>query len=877
MLARSSYRYYEIFTKSIIDCSSWIAGLYNGVLVCTVFITILTFFSFVVFGLQRLGHPRSLLGSPAPFLLMMLCLGMVQATPDKLFRINYGVIFNHIGSFHTVYDHWLHTFHVDLPTELPLPSWRQFCIPGKTRQREEMSANHNVCLQFKDAASSLFNIKSDTVTELNKMTHTISNLLYRHKQAKSLSRASRSILPIVGELSKSLFGLATERDVHLLARHIMAIQKEHSTSTKTFKQFQQKLSSYMYMSNKRISRVATAVQTNYDHLERVSEDLDHFTRSLAVYTRMSVAISRQLQVASNLHNQVEEYLLGVHELLSHKISPFLLPLPAIEETMNMIKARLLKDHPNYHLQLNSPSEVYANVKFIWAHYNNSIFITVKFPLAAGRSPLVLYKTESIPIPINESTTHVSQLLELPKYIGFSVDGMLYALPPELDAAACEGRSHRFPCHIPTPLIQRSEPCCISAIYHQDKQAVKELCNFRLVFNGHTSRIRHLSQGQYLISNIKSISLSCGQTQRVIKGCHLCVMKFPCGCAIKAEHFHIPAHVAMCRNQSTTSILHPVNLAVLQHMLHEDGLRDLSGDSLLTQRFPHAGPKFHLYKHNVSHILANDKRDDLNLQKIISAAKQDAQIYETAVDSLIATCTQSEGLWWWSNNVTTYLSFVCYVLSIGVIVYLFRQHRKMAATLAALQQKMDGTHAFRVHTVTTTTTTTNPPTDCVPVDWTDNPLALFLTVIISIIGIVILVKYLRRRYRCHAFLGLEFTLGSTCVIVPVHMIPLCPKFYHVQGSVSPSSFCCKLGWDSKLNIGWNDIVITNILTKETLELPNVISISLFSAIKLIFILKGKYYSFLLFQHGKYCYHVNICPLTCSTCPSLFNPCATVSSD
>ena len=167
------------------------------------------------------------------------------------------------------------------------------------------------------------------------------------------------------------------------------------------------------------------------------------------------------------------------------------------------------------------------------------------------------------------------------------------------------------------------------------------------------------------------------------------------------------------------------------------LRDLSGDSLLTQRFPHSGPKFHLYQHNVSHILANDKKDDLNLQKIISAAKQDVQIYETAVDSLIATCTQSEGLWWWSNNGTTYRSFVCYLLSTGVVVYLFRQHRKMAATLAALQQKMDGTHAFRVHTVTTTTA--YPPTDCVPVDWTDNPLALFLTVIISVIGIVILVK------------------------------------------------------------------------------------------------------------------------------------------
>ena len=33
-----------------------------------------------------------------------------MAEGDKVFRVNYGVIFNRIGVFDTVYDHWTHTF-----------------------------------------------------------------------------------------------------------------------------------------------------------------------------------------------------------------------------------------------------------------------------------------------------------------------------------------------------------------------------------------------------------------------------------------------------------------------------------------------------------------------------------------------------------------------------------------------------------------------------------------------------------------------------------------------------------------------------------------------------------------------------------------------
>ena len=95
---------------------SWVAGLLTHA-VHTVLIFIKTIFSFVVSGRQWVNLSSGLKGGAAFLLMMFLFFGMGHAASDGVFRINYGVISNRIGSFRTVYDHWMHTCHINMPKE----------------------------------------------------------------------------------------------------------------------------------------------------------------------------------------------------------------------------------------------------------------------------------------------------------------------------------------------------------------------------------------------------------------------------------------------------------------------------------------------------------------------------------------------------------------------------------------------------------------------------------------------------------------------------------------------------------------------------------------------------------------------------------------
>ena len=794
-----------------------------------------------------------------------------MAEGDKVFRVNYGVIFNRIGVFDTVYDHWTHTFQIPIPQEQPRPDYQEFCIPGHTRNRTRISLD-GMCYQFHLAAQQLFSIKDDAVTYLNSTLKSLKHILSQHSNSRTPTRSSRSILPIVGQLSKTLFGIATEDDVQLLARHIYSIEKGREESKQAFTKYQQKLNSYMTTANQRITNIVAATTDNYKVLRALARKLTTFSNSASVSTKMSVAISHELQLVGRLRNNLEQFRSGVHDLLRHKISPYLIPIESIEATMRNISGILRKDHPDYSLQMRAPSQLYSQAKFFWTFHNNSIYINLKFPLVSKHHSLTLFKTDTVPLPVSQDSDHVSQLLDLPKYIGFSTDGMLYALPPTIEASACETNIHGSPCHIATPLIQRSEPCCASAIYHQDKNMVKNLCNFRFLRNGHTTQLRHLQHGQYLIANIKTIALACPKSQQVIKGCNICVMKFPCGCSIKAEKYYIPAHISLCNNGTSTSILHPVNLAVLLHNNEHVKWPAITGNTLLQGQLPDTRFDFNLFSHNVSEILANDKQQDLNLKSIIKAAKQSATVYESAADSILASGSVASFFNW-----TAPLSFLLYattvvsVTSMVGLLWMIRKQRKTTAAIVLLTQQLQ-THAFKIHIITSPTTS-EPYTDAPFVVQTGNTGSHIMAAILIAIGVIILLKYLHHRHRGHGTLCIEFTSGKLCAMVPVVSLPMCPRFLHVQGTGGPSNFVIKYSLMPKLAICWNDIRITNVLTGEEIKLNDSVSVSWLTILKLKYMLAREHYNFLIFQHARYAYHVHVCLPDCTTCIVLSKPNAT----
>ena len=70
-------------------------------------------------------------------------------------------------------------------------------------------------------------------------------------------------------------------------------------------------------------------------------------------------------------------------------------------------------------QLSLPHQDDCNTKM-------DIYVTIKIPLTYRPKPLVLYKITSVPVPINETSSHSTTLLNPPTYFLMSDDNEYYA-------------------------------------------------------------------------------------------------------------------------------------------------------------------------------------------------------------------------------------------------------------------------------------------------------------------------------------------------------------------------------------------------------------------------------------------------------------------
>ena len=74
------------------------------------------------------------------------------------------------------------------------------------------------------------------------------------------------------------------------------------------------------------------------------------------------------------------------------------------------------------------NQLYSSKDFFWTYRNNSIFITVNIPLLTQAVILDVFKVLSVPVPLHRGSPHVPQLLDIPRYMSFSADGVYYTSP-----------------------------------------------------------------------------------------------------------------------------------------------------------------------------------------------------------------------------------------------------------------------------------------------------------------------------------------------------------------------------------------------------------------------------------------------------------------
>ena len=186
------------------------------------------------------------------------------------------------------------------------------------------------------------------------------------------------------------------------------------------------------------------------------------------------------------------------------------------------------------------------------------------------------------------------------------------------------------------------------------------------------------------------SIICERRSVVHVGCLQCELTVPCRCHLQSP-FILPERLVDCiPRHANATVLHTVNLAVLQHFLQDSDLGSLLGNTLLHQPLPVSLPSFDIFRSTLSSQWASDHHLSYDLHRAVNATKQqetvfhslaetrwrDSQILE--VDSFTASLRSfSDGYITW-----TFISVPLVICALLGVLFLFYRVRVLTATVTA---------------------------------------------------------------------------------------------------------------------------------------------------------------------------------------------------
>ena len=592
-------------------------------------------------------------------------------------RLNYGVIFKPDSNIILAQENWLHTFHV--------------VMPKRVRLTKMPSCSASQCEMLNNFATIVHSLHEEVMNEFNLTVKTIRDLI-PETSFKSNKRKQRSLLPFIGSLSKSLFGTATLDDVNILASHINALNRETNKIAVALKQHGEHLSSFITIADKRMNNLMKGIKTNSMAISTMSEMVNKkFLNIEQAYMNMSRIIVQQVSKASTLRDTFNKLESSVQTLVENRLTPYLIPKSSLIKTIQHIHRLLRKNYKQFYLTHTDPAFYYSHAKFVYARVKSSLYITVKFPVSTHNKPLELYKVISLPVPLVANTTshmHATQLKSLSDYFAITHHRDHYVTLSAKDLVNCQyGLGSTTLCDSNLALTPITSSDCTLALFSNNRMQVHNLCDFRYVPNLLRTDLIEISPTSVLVYNSPNLALNCPKEEKVIPGCKFCIVHVPCRCSLSTNSLYFSPRLVNCYNSSTNyTVVHPVNLALLQQYFGESELNHIFADTTFLRPINMSVPAFQFYNHSFQQIIANDQESHLSLKRMAKAAKQDQKIFKNLAEPLIdgridILSTSLTDM----NSIITFVSIGIAILCFIMCIFLIVKTRKLALAVMVLQQ------------------------------------------------------------------------------------------------------------------------------------------------------------------------------------------------
>ena len=416
--------------------------------------------------------------------------------------------------------------------------------------------------------------------------------------------------------------------------------------------------------------------------------------------------------------------------------------------------------------------------------------------------------------------HATQLKSLSDYFAITHHRDHYVTLSSKDLVNCQyslGSTTLCDSNLALTPITNSD--CTLALFSNNRMQVQQLCDFRYAPSLLKTDMIEISPTSVLVYNSPNLALNCPKEEKVIQGCKFCIVHVPCRCSLSTNSLYFSPRLVNCYNSTTNyTVVHPVNLALLQQYFDESQLSHIFADTTFLQPVNMSVPAFQFYNHSFQQILANDQESHLNLKRMAKAAKQDQKIFKNLAEPLIDGRIDILSTTWSDmNTIITFVSIGIAVLSLVMCIILFIKTRKLALAVLVLQQipntKSQTVPSFIYKNVASPSTEQPVPS----LEWFTKEFAwdhasVIIGSIVFIMLCIIIVCLYKSKSCKGSSISLELTSGGDCVVVQLLDLSLCPSYYRISppliNDVSVTSFP-----KCMLNMTWSEFTVTDIRTQK----------------------------------------------------------------
>ncbi len=791
----------------------------------------------------------------------------VDSSNRHIFKPNLGLFLRHIEHISPSSLTWSHLITIELPQK-ELSMGRTFntdsdplgtALSQATRRLEAKVCSQNVstsCRQFLNNLKFTLSMARDKIEQIRTLLIAIHDLTPQTDLTYDNFRAQRSLIPAIGGIFSSLFGVATQNDINILAQQIYDVKKLQNFQLNIFQNSTRNLASYIRISQDRMERMQNLVTTSVKETTRILSDMqDSFTEQLDFLNMAILYNFRTEHHLSVLLHHTSLFLGALEMLASGHIPTYLIPLEVLQDSVDNIARTLQKRQNKYQLISMDASTLYHNARYSYLKHDNLLHVFIHLGLTEFKVPFSIYSTEVLPLTLpNQENQRQVQLSGIPEVIMVSDD---YAFYHELTQV--ELNLLRINQFFSQHFVYRNDfkQSCLYAAIKNDMKAIDQRCKYHIYPSDKQPVIYHLFDQKYYLFNAPTIWLQCNDDNpRENPGCLSCVYDLRKNCTLTAGHLYAPATFGIEESQKEVQALqHSFPLPVLRKFLaNNTNYDDILKTELLLESAPVFNtPRFQFFSNDITNKIAAVDKSKIDLDRAVQSV-----ITDDVVISELGQLMLTENLfapfdfnWSAPQSIVSEISSIAILIILIVLIYLVIKLHRLAALVTVLSQSLPRTQAQLVGlTKAPIRFELAPNEDMTSLD--KNPTFLSfnyidekLQYIIFILIVFILVLYfLRKMYykivrKCfcnrHGTIVLQCVYQEICLNITLIRLESSPVDYTYSTTGTLSEIHVEGYFHPHLKFSYPNFQATHKYTHQSTPIATTIAIPIIQALLLRFML------------------------------------------